>query len=477
MPQQAQQAQRQSRPDPANAAAASAAAAAAVKRLHDAGAEYDHKRYEKQRELESREQEAVARAHPTINPRSAALAKDIEPLHARYERLVTHRAKNMENVRNARDERAMRDHTGRPEISQRSQALTRGVGAHQRDLEKRREKAALEERRREEESRQECTFKPQLCAGTERLTRRSTGSVGCIGSSRRSNAEGSRVEQMHLEGCKRQLARGRGAEAESTDRLGVSVVSASSSASVASAASAKVRSPTFWSPDGAPASGAPASTAVRRPASGAPVSFEQFMSSLSGPGSSSVRSTTPQSSRPGVAEHSAWSQASLGEERSQVVPFDLFQKQVGLGNPATAPPCFGACETASTGSPRDTPTEDAYHHDPPAACELHWSDTPRQHEVSRSASMPPSAWSLTSSVATLPAESAASERVVPQTSAREAQRSLAFGRPKFGVSSGRPKSADRSSGRTCRLSSAKSSTTVVEYNAAFDDIFQTVRGC
>lgn len=472
--------QRQSRADPVGAASASAAAAAAVKRLQHAGAEYDHKRVEKQRELETREQELVARARPVINPRSAAMAKGIEPLHERYERLVTHRAKNMENVRQATAERATRDHTGRPEICQRSQALTRGVGALQRWEEKRREKALLEERRREEESQQECTFRPQLCAGTERLTRRSALSSGA---SRRSNPDGARTppayERMHLEGCQRQLARGRGADSESTDGHGFSVVSASSSVSVASAASVKGQSPTLWSPDSASASTASASIAVRQPASSAPVSFEQFMSSLSTHGSSSVRSSTPQSSRPEVVEHAAVAelQDSLGEEKSRAMPFDFFRKQVDVSNLVRAP-SFGAGEVASSGFADDVPMEDAYYYDdPPAACRFHSADAPRQHEVSRSVSMPPSAWSSTSSVSILPPECSAAQRETPRPSAREAQRGLASCRPTSAASSGRPTARDSSSGRTRRMSTAKSGTTIVEYNVAFDDIFQTVRGC
>lgn len=90
----------------------------------------------------------------------------------------------------------------------------------QRWDERRRKKLTEERCQRAEEQARECTFRPELCTGSERMMKKASGAPNC--------------ERLHQDAIRRQASKTRGAEKSGPGSAGSSVPSASTSAGTGS---------------------------------------------------------------------------------------------------------------------------------------------------------------------------------------------------------------------------------------------------
>lgn len=146
-----------------------------VDRLHNTAEQYQNNRQQRQLQKAQKEAEVAMRAKPTMNKRSAQIARNIEPLAVRTEKRKALLEKNQENVRLKRAEQEMEQIKACPKINPKSQEICSEVRSHginsqyQWDKERRQRLEAEQEQRREEELK-DCTFKPQLSAMSEKLS-------------------------------------------------------------------------------------------------------------------------------------------------------------------------------------------------------------------------------------------------------------------------------------------------------------------
>jgi len=134
-----------------------------VERLSRAGEVYERRRVEKQNDT---------REHrPTINSRSAQLAKRVDPIEKRSERLQRLRNQCVEEARQQKDQEEMESCTGRPAILPCSKGLNRGKDSMKQWDQWRKQRIAEGVQQREQAEERECSFRPQLCPGTQRLAK------------------------------------------------------------------------------------------------------------------------------------------------------------------------------------------------------------------------------------------------------------------------------------------------------------------
>jgi hypothetical protein len=152
-----------------------------VNRLHNTAEQYQQNRQQRQMQKAHDEAEAASQAKPTINKRSAQMARNNEPLAVRTEKRKALLEKKQETERLKKAEQEIEQLKPVPKINQKSQEIcreARNTGVHsQYEWDKqRRQRLEAEQEQRKEEEMKGCTFKPQLSAMSEKLSRQTSNS-------------------------------------------------------------------------------------------------------------------------------------------------------------------------------------------------------------------------------------------------------------------------------------------------------------
>lgn len=150
-----------------------------VNRLHSTAEQYQHNRQQRQQQKAQNEAEALSQTKPMINKRSAHLARNIEPLAVRTEKRKAQLEKKHENERLKKVEQELEEIKACPTINQKSQEICReariqGISSQYQWDKERRQRLEVEQEQRKEEELKDCTFKPQLSAMSEKLSRQTS---------------------------------------------------------------------------------------------------------------------------------------------------------------------------------------------------------------------------------------------------------------------------------------------------------------
>lgn len=107
-----------------------------------------------------------------IGERSRKLARDVEPICNRVDDIYRKREETLDRIRTMQEEKEMEDHPLRPTIHPRSAKLTdRNIDTWESWHEDLQEKITDLRDEQDKKRMEECTFKPVMCAGTEKLAR------------------------------------------------------------------------------------------------------------------------------------------------------------------------------------------------------------------------------------------------------------------------------------------------------------------